>query len=84
MFLERYSYLLVCYLNNIKMYIPEKGWVVMDWIYLAEDRDEYECGSKFYYMAEMYFWIAQNAGNSRLTVDLLASQKRLCCMELFI
>ena len=56
----------------------------MDWMYLAEDRDEYKCGSKFYYMAEMYFWIAQNAYNSRLTVDLLASQKILCTMELLI
>jgi hypothetical protein len=27
--------------DNIKMYLREIGWVGMDWIYLAQDRDQW-------------------------------------------
>ena len=66
------------------MDIPEMGWEGIDWIDVAEDRDHCKCGNKFYYMAEMYFRIGQNAGNSLLTVDLLAPQKGPRSMELVI
>jgi hypothetical protein len=45
--------------DNIKMDLQEVGWVGMDWIDMAQDRDRWRAVVS----AVMNLWVPQNAGN---------------------
>ena len=64
--------------DDIKMDLQDVGWGGMDWIDLAQDKDT----RRAHVNEVMNLRGPQNAGNSWLAEDLLASKERLCSMEL--
>jgi CRISPR/Cas system-associated protein Cas7 (RAMP superfamily) len=56
------------------MYLHEAGWVDMDWIDLAEDRDRWQAVVK----AVMSLWVTYNVGNF---LTRLVSQEGPCFMQ---
>jgi CRISPR/Cas system-associated protein Cas7 (RAMP superfamily) len=58
--------------DNIEMDLEEVGWVGMDWIDLAQDRDRWQALLN----AVMNLWVRKNVGNFLISSGPLSFSKR--------
>jgi hypothetical protein len=59
------------WVDNIKMDLTEIGWGCMDWIDLAQDRDQWRILEN----KVVNLWFHRMLGNSRVAAQLVASQE---------
>jgi hypothetical protein len=59
------------WVDNIKLYLRETGWSDIDWIDLAQDRDQWRALVN----TVMTFWFHKILGSSGVAAQLAASQE---------